>query len=124
MPERIQLRRSRSWRLPDGAVHVARPGRFGNPILVADVAAQFPSLNRRQVATLVVRDFETLARRGTLSIPNWRRADGQRGPITWTYPSVDEIRERLAGRDLACWCAIGDVCHADPLLFLANGGAP
>ncbi|HEY6794781.1 MAG TPA: DUF4326 domain-containing protein [Kineosporiaceae bacterium] len=33
-PQRIQLRRTRGWRLPAGAVVVARPTRWGNPIKV------------------------------------------------------------------------------------------
>lgn len=31
MPERIQLRRTKGWRKPEGAVVVARPSRWGNP---------------------------------------------------------------------------------------------
>jgi hypothetical protein len=31
MPERIQLRRAKGWRKPDGVVVVARPTRWGNP---------------------------------------------------------------------------------------------
>ncbi len=27
----------------------------------------------------------------------------------------------LRGRDLVCWCKVGDMCHADILLELANG---
>jgi hypothetical protein len=30
MPERIQLRRSKGWRLPPNTVVVARPTRWGN----------------------------------------------------------------------------------------------
>lgn len=33
------------------------------------------------------------------------------------------VRERLAGKNLACWCKLGDPCHADVLLELANGRA-
>jgi len=29
----------------------------------------------------------------------------------------------LAGYDLACWCDLGQPCHADVLLELANGDA-
>jgi hypothetical protein len=36
MPERIQLKRTRGWRLPEGAVSVARPTRWGNPWRVGD----------------------------------------------------------------------------------------
>lgn len=30
------------------------------------------------------------------------------------------VRERLAGKNLACWCNPGDPCHADVLLEIAN----
>jgi hypothetical protein len=30
-PKRIQLRRTKGWRKPEGAVVVARPSRWGNP---------------------------------------------------------------------------------------------
>ena len=34
MPNRIQLRRTKGWRKPEGAVVVSRPGRWGNPYVV------------------------------------------------------------------------------------------
>jgi hypothetical protein len=49
--------------------------------------------------------------------------------MRWAYPSrrgqflkvsLDDIRANLAGRDLACWCALDQPCHADVLLALAN----
>jgi hypothetical protein len=36
---------------------------------------------------------------------------------------VDEIREHLAGHDLACYCPLDQQCHADVLLEIANGVA-
>lgn len=34
-----------------------------------------------------------------------------------------QIREELAGKDLACWCRLDALwCHADVLIELANGG--
>jgi hypothetical protein len=30
------------------------------------------------------------------------------------------VRSELRGRDLACWCKPGDLCHADVLLRIAN----
>lgn len=106
--------------MPEGAIYVGRPSKWGNPIDLSDVAAQLPSLDDRGVATLVVRDFEVLARRGQLSFPNWRYLGGKRGPVAWTYPSVAEIRAELRGHDLACWCPLDEPCHADVLLQLAN----
>ncbi len=123
MPERVQQRRIAGWRKPEGAVSVARPSKWGNPISLAERGAQFPSLDDRQVSMLVVRDFIPLAKRGRLSFPNWRFLGGERGPVEWTYPSLEEIRAELAGRDLMCFCPLDQPCHADVLLELANEGA-
>lgn len=38
-PRRIQLRRTKGWRKPAGAIVVARPTRWGNPFPVADHGA-------------------------------------------------------------------------------------
>ena len=35
---------------------------------------------------------------------------------------ADRIRKELAGSDLACWCPLGQPCHADVLLEIANRG--
>lgn len=130
MPQRIQRRRTARWTAPDctcgcgrKAIYVGRPSQWGNPINLSDVGAQFPSLDDRQVATLVVRDFRVLARRGELHFPNWRFLGGERGPVHWFYPTVDQIRAELAGHDLMCWCPLDSLCHADVLLELANGGS-
>ena len=45
------------------------------------------------------------------------------------YPSVDEIRAALHGRDVACWCPLPregepDWCHAAVLAWVAAGGKP
>jgi hypothetical protein len=37
------------------------------------------------------------------------------------HPELAEAaRRELAGKDLACWCKPGDLCHADVLLEVAN----
>lgn len=36
LPKRIQLRRTKGWRLPEGAVRFARPGKWENPFSVAE----------------------------------------------------------------------------------------
>jgi hypothetical protein len=37
------------------------------------------------------------------------------------YPP-EAIRRDLGGWDLACWCKVGDSCHGDEWIALANGG--
>jgi len=103
VPTRIQLRRTKGWRLPDGAVTVARPSRWGNPFRVGD-----PGIADRDEA--VARFAALLAA---------RRA-GTEPPDAPAYPSDDEIRAELAGHDLACWCPLDGPCHAETLLQIAN----
>ena len=35
-------------------------------------------------------------------------------------PTPAEIRAKLRGHDLVCWCPLGQACHADVLLEIAN----
>ena len=34
---------------------------------------------------------------------------------------VAAARRELAGKPLGCWCRLGEACHADVLLEVANG---
>jgi uncharacterized protein DUF4326 len=94
MPRRIQLRRTKGWRKPDGAVVVARPTKWGNPHRVRDAEAAAAAVERYRADLLA----------GRLGV------------------SVDDVRRELRGRDLACWCRPDRACHADVLLALANDG--
>lgn len=79
--------------MPEGVVYVGRPTRFGNPMPIDG----FPT---REAALTFYRHYlETT--------PTGRRI-------------ADEARTELRGKDLACWCPIGQPCHADVLLELAN----
>jgi hypothetical protein len=107
VPERIQLKRSRGWRLPENAVSVARPGRWGNPFRIgSELSFPFSELDE-PCGGSVVRDrahaveiFAIYAR------------------ITTGYGFL--AHRELAGKDLACWCPLdGAPCHADVLLKLA-----
>lgn len=43
-------------------------------------------------------------------------------PKTCTWVTAETARAELAGKDLACWCHVGNLCHADVLLRVANAG--
>jgi hypothetical protein len=94
-PQRIQVRRIKGWRLPDGAVYVGRPTRWGNPFRLGHDGA-----TRAEVVDLFRAHFESLpqAEREALLAP-------------------------LRGRPLACWCPLDGPCHADVLLEFANRGS-
>jgi len=95
MAVRVQLRRTKGWRKPEGVVTVARPSRWGNPHRISE-----PTFEAHRVSVEAYRD------------------DLMAGRLAFT---VDDVRRELAGRDLACWCRPGLPCHADVLLEVANG---
>lgn len=47
--------------------------------------------------------------------------------VVWAAPNAPHmtawVRERLRGKNLACWCRLDQPCHADVLLELANAPA-
>lgn len=97
MPERIQRKRTKGWRLPPGAVYVGRPTRYGNPFTIRIYLFTYPAATEREAAEACVDDY--------------------RNYLACTNPAD---LEPLRGKDLACWCAPGSPCHADVLLELAN----
>jgi uncharacterized protein DUF4326 len=132
-PQRIQRKRTKGWRMPDGAVYVGRPSRWGNPFIITKGSPQAGTVYgpgwldarpdcfyvtiagdnaRRSLQHAAVRLF-----RQHLEHCEWRRIN------------VEEIRQKLSGHDLACWCPLVDTdgnrvpCHADVLLEIANGVA-
>lgn len=113
MPERIQLRRTKGWRKPPGAVVVSRPSNWGNPFRPTRYWGS-------RVWTVVGPDYNPRLRLDALEarklaveqfrvwIPeHWR---GRRGLVAI----------HLRGLNLACWCRLDLPCHADVLLELAN----
>lgn len=94
MPKRIQRKRSRGWKMPDNAVYVGRPTRWGNPYPVE-------MFGRREA----VQRFKALF-----------EAQESGLPTEFPVPDTAELR----GKDLACWCPEGKECHADVLLEKAN----
>ena len=109
MPERIQLRRTKGWRKPEGCVVVARPSRWGNPYRVDDYRDDYPDAHEAELHRMAVSDF-----RGLVD-GRWDRLGD-----TPAYPMRATIVDLLRGRDLACWCPLDQPCHADVLLELAN----
>lgn len=105
MSERIQRRRTKGWRMPEGAVYVGRPSRWGNPYRRAEYV---PWWDAEDIPRLMVSDFRHGCIERTFVVPMPR------------YPSVKEIRSALRGHDLVCWCPLDQPCHADVLLELVG----
>ncbi|HEY3559693.1 MAG TPA: DUF4326 domain-containing protein [Kribbella sp.] len=113
-PQRIQRKRTKGWRMPDGAKYVGRGADWGNPYVVGNmVTITTPSIYNSKpgeqylYATEITREFAVMLYRVWVE----------------SRPSlVEQIRRELGGKDLACWCRLDQPCHADVLLEIANGG--
>ncbi|MGD7788186.1 DUF4326 domain-containing protein [Propionibacteriaceae bacterium Y1700] len=106
-PKRIQRRRTKGWRMPEGAIYVGRGTKWGNPWRVGD---QLMTSAGSPNGVRYCREFDITP---AIATEFYRIA---------FLLDAEDIRAELAGRDLACWCALDQPCHADVLLDLANGG--
>jgi hypothetical protein len=117
-PQRIQLKRTKGWRKPEGAVVVSRPSKWGNPyrVLRGDNSDIWVVVEPAGAPEGIEVEWASSRSEATELAVEMFRLERQHT----TYPSDDEIRTELAGRDLACWCPPGP-CHADVLLEILNG---
>ena len=93
---RIQLKRTSGWRMPPNAVKVTRPGPWGNPYKVG-VDSEFGIPPDVETAVMFFRAY---AAERIVQEPDW----------------LDD----LIGKDLACWCKAGEICHADVLIEMVK----
>ena len=115
-PKRIQLRRTKGWRKPEGAIVVSRPSKWGNPFKVADcIEAGFAMVesDARRVCVDAFRDW--------LNGDRW--ADGSGREADARHAAYLAALPELIGHDLACWCPLDQPCHADVLIDFAARAA-
>lgn len=116
-PKRIQRRRTKGWRMPEGAIYVGRPSRWGNPFHGSPEGRQEETrLSRRHrtaVAWRRVAAFEDWILRPARSLWFGLSSEHARDVLLAALPV-------LRGHDLVCWCPLDQPCHADVLLDLAN----
>lgn len=106
MPQRLQRRRAKGWRMPQGAVYVGRPTKWGNPFLVGRDGTVADCL---RLYRLLAGGFVCLTTKATPAEQDRARA------------AMESARRELRGKDLLCWCRPDRPCHADVLLEIANG---
>lgn len=102
MPERIQLKRTRGWRMPPNTVKVDRTTPWGNPFVPGKPGGAYSAMVRdRSHAYLLYK---------SVAFGNEKL--------------VAAAQEHLRGKNLACWCPkddpYEDCCHAAVLLQIAN----
>lgn len=111
-PVRIQLKRTKGWKMPPNTVKVDRSTRFGNPFIVGqdgDVAECVTKHARWLTGALTDTAILSSVKQPMASwLTNMR------------HPRLGAILRELPGKNLACWCALDQPCHADVLLEIAN----
>lgn len=112
-PQRIQLSRAAGWRMPPNTVKVDRTTRWGNPFVVGRDGTPAGCVEAFGFIAGEEASLELMAR---MQVPP--------GGLDATKKVLAELQADptpLRGKNLACWCSLGEPCHADVLLRLANG---
>lgn len=133
-PKRIQLRRTKGWRKPEGAVVVSRPTRWGNPYEVGSgqwgwtglsigPGAGFYDTSDERWCDLPAPEPAGLTAAQAVKFYRDDLVGTLRDPEDEQRDELQAALVELRGKDLACWCPLDQPCHADVLLEIANGEA-
>lgn len=148
-PIRIQRKREKGWRKPDGVCDVTRSTMFGNPYCyrtrqgLARVPAtdgvtpweyegrcsahgaqhdfHWPGgeVTKHEIRYMTLQEIVATHRRALIA-PTRGLCLIHSYAGNLTYVDVALVRRELAGRDLMCFCELTSPCHADTLLWVAN----
>ena len=109
--QRIQRSRRKGIKLPDGAVYVGRPTRWGNP---------FTDRRWGHAKAVILHKAWLQGHLGALSLERMGYCPAEIEALGRARIAVLTNLHRLAGKDLACWCPVSsDWCHAQILIDLA-----
>lgn len=111
-PKRIQLSRTKGWRMPDNTIKVDRTTSFGNPYRVGLTVD--PVMLRQWDWRFSPEGKDIVCGDNTEAAARFHHC------LLWDGASHDLVRRHLGGKNLACWCPLDQACHADALLWLAN----
>ena len=111
MLKRIQRKRTAGWKMPRGTVYVGRPSPLGNPF---KAGIHYDHQHAVDLFQLCVRRFPIQGH----DINRWHDAGGSVAALIGIASGT--LLQGLRGKNLACWCALDQPCHAEILLKMAN----
>ena len=118
MPIRVQRKRVKGWKMPPNTVCVTRGTAFGNPFTVG---GWFKMGNGKPgMAYLQCYDEEMAKAEGFTYMRDSAQAVGWFRRYRELYPYSPADIGNLRGKNVACFCGVGDPCHGDVLLEIAN----
>ena len=113
-PKRIQRKRSKGWRKPEGAIIVDRTSRYGNPFRVGH--------RYRYVLLLALMGFKGKdLTNGVFVKDNAHAVELYRKMINiFQAKKRKQYFESFRGKDIVCFCKVDEPCHGDVILKEAN----
>lgn len=118
MPERIQRKRVKGWKMPENTVSVTRPGQYGNPFEVGNWYKLGDG--KGNLVWMRCHDEDTAKKTGYTKMETVEQCIEWYKEYLRLYPLSENRINELRGKNLACWCKPGAPCHADVLLEIAN----
>ncbi len=125
--KRIQRKRTKGWRMPDNALYVGRPSKWGNPLMLVGDTLYVDASYRRKVLFPWAVLSGKYADASDMMHYFWLVAGGK--IRRYVNPDLQYWSDHFAaldygelwGKDLACWCPLTTQhCHADILIELAQ----
>ncbi|MFF0821193.1 DUF4326 domain-containing protein [Micromonospora haikouensis] len=113
LPKRIQRRRVKGWTKPDNTVIVDRTSRWGNPFKAVDAIDNGFADNPADARKVCVQSFNDWLD----GEPDYAQVEPERR--AWILANL----HLLAGKDVACPCPPGALCHGDSLIRRAARAA-
>jgi len=120
--KRIQRKRTKGWRMPDGVIYVGRPSMWGNPFKDDNGLVVIPGDGKLSHIQLVLGSIDELGGASKVFRDMLMDLNSHKVPAP-IYRKMRLIRDRitdLGGKDLACWCSLDKSCHADALIELCK----
>lgn len=104
-PVRVQRKRTKGWKMPPNTVVVTRGTKWGNPFVVNPTAR--PGSGAKHMPNVASASEAVATYREYLK----------------ECPDLIAALPELRGKNLACFCALDQPCHADVLLEFANASS-
>lgn len=119
MPKRIQRKRTKGWRMPPNTIYVGRSTPlahcYGNPFKEGEPLTKDMQRWVKQAARKWgIKIGEPLTKHQAVLMHREYLQENEGTMIG------DLIKQELRGKNLACWCALNEPCHADNLLEFVN----
>lgn len=142
MPKRIQRKRNAGYNMNKvskelnglDCVYVGRGSRWGNPFKIikySDGLWGVESYGRENFSNIIFEHCKTAynskkeaaydaVKCYSMWLLSYTHEKGDMLDFLKSNAVIQDIIHNLSGKNLSCWCAADDICHADVLLRLAN----